>query len=54
MLTEPAAVDEDEKFSGVFQTQINSKNYECRGRPVNQGTACSNPPLLNLLKETLL
>ncbi|XP_015277668.1 PREDICTED: fibrous sheath-interacting protein 1 [Gekko japonicus] len=35
--SEPAAVDEDEMFIGVFHTQINSENYEYRGRPVKQG-----------------
>ncbi|XP_077179052.1 fibrous sheath-interacting protein 1 isoform X6 [Paroedura picta] len=34
---EPAAVDDDEMFIGVFHTQINSENYEDRRRPVKQG-----------------
>ncbi|XP_048340199.1 fibrous sheath-interacting protein 1 isoform X4 [Sphaerodactylus townsendi] len=34
---EPAAVDEDEMFTGVFHTQINSENYESRGNPVKKG-----------------
>nr|XP_056708191.1 fibrous sheath-interacting protein 1 [Euleptes europaea] len=35
--SEPAPIDEDEMFIGVFHTQINSENYEYRGRPVKQG-----------------
>ncbi|XP_060117218.1 LOW QUALITY PROTEIN: fibrous sheath-interacting protein 1 [Heteronotia binoei] len=33
----PAAVAEDEMFIGVFHTQINSENYEYRGRLIKQG-----------------
>ncbi|XP_048340200.1 fibrous sheath-interacting protein 1 isoform X5 [Sphaerodactylus townsendi] len=35
--SKPAAVDEDEMFTGVFHTQINSENYESRGNPVKKG-----------------